>query len=266
MYLLSNQLSGNIPSELGNLTNLTQLFLSDNQLTGCVPAALRNVAANDFASLGLPFCSAQNPTPTPTATPAAAAAAAPAGKPSLTVRAAGATSVSVTWTAVAGATGYDLWRYDGAWAEVGAGLTGTSYTDTGLTTGQTYYYAVAAVNARGRGPWSDNKRVTLSNDAGDPTPTPTPTVTPTPRPSGAQTSAASDRAALVALYNAAGGANWTNNTNWLSARPLGEWHGVTTDGNGRVTELNLYRQPVTRNDSARTGQPLQPDISEPLRK
>ena len=72
---------------------------------------------------------------------------------------------------MAGATGYDLWRYDGAWAEVGAGLTGTSYTDTGLTTGQTYYYAVAAVNARGRGPWSDNKRVTLSNDAGDPTPT-----------------------------------------------------------------------------------------------
>ena len=51
---------------------------------------------------------------------------------------------------------------------------------------------------------------------------------------------AADRAALVTLYNATGGANWTNNTNWLSNEALSEWHGVTTDGNGRVTELDLY--------------------------
>ena len=48
-----------------------------------------------------------------------------------------------------------------------------------------------------------------------------------------------DRAALFALYNATDGANWRNNTNWLSARPLGEWYGVTTDGTGRVVELDL---------------------------
>ena len=35
------------------------------------------------------------------------------------------------------------------------------------------------------------------------------------------------------------GPNWANNTNWLSDRPLGEWHGVTTDANGRVTRLIL---------------------------
>ena len=52
--------------------------------------------------------------------------------------------------------------------------------------------------------------------------------------------AASDRAALVALYNATDGLNWSrNNTNWLSGRPLGEWYGVTTDANGRVTHLDL---------------------------
>ena len=28
-------------------------------------------------------------------------------------------------------------------------------------------------------------------------------------------------------------------TNWLSDRPLGEWFGVTTDENGRVTHLEL---------------------------
>ena len=48
-----------------------------------------------------------------------------------------------------------------------------------------------------------------------------------------------DRAALVALYEATDGPNWTNKENWLSAAPLGEWHGVTTDSRGRVNELNL---------------------------
>ena len=55
-----------------------------------------------------------------------------------------------------------------------------------------------------------------------------------------------DRAALVALYNATDGANWRNNTNWLSARPLGEWYGVTTDGTGRVVELDLGFGELTR--------------------
>ena len=44
---------------------------------------------------------------------------------------------------------------------------------------------------------------------------------------------------MEALYNATGGATWTNNTNWLSAMALSEWHGVTTDGTGRVTDLYL---------------------------
>ncbi|MCY3773566.1 MAG: hypothetical protein OXG98_16290 [Gemmatimonadetes bacterium] len=48
-----------------------------------------------------------------------------------------------------------------------------------------------------------------------------------------------DRAALIALYNATNGPNWTNNDNWLSELPMGQWHGVTTGGNGRVTELRL---------------------------
>ncbi len=48
-----------------------------------------------------------------------------------------------------------------------------------------------------------------------------------------------DRAVLVALYNATGGADWTNNTNWLSNEPLSEWHRVETDEDGRVTALRL---------------------------
>ena len=48
-----------------------------------------------------------------------------------------------------------------------------------------------------------------------------------------------DRAALVALYNATDGANWANSSNWLTDAPLGEWHGVRTDGRDRVIELHL---------------------------
>ena len=49
----------------------------------------------------------------------------------------------------------------------------------------------------------------------------------------------SDRAALVTLYNTTDGPNWTNRTNWLSDEPLEHWYGVTTDDDGRVTQLLL---------------------------
>ena len=54
-----------------------------------------------------------------------------------------------------------------------------------------------------------------------------------------------DRAPLVAPYNATGGANWANNSNWLSEAPLDQWYGVTTDANGRVSELNLHDNQLT---------------------
>ena len=72
------------------------------------------------------------------------------------------------------------------------------------------------------------------------TPTDTPTFTATPTPTvtlglGATT----DRAALVEFYNATVGDNWTDNTNWLSDLPLGDWYGITTNANGRVTAIEL---------------------------
>ncbi len=48
-----------------------------------------------------------------------------------------------------------------------------------------------------------------------------------------------ERDALAALYEDTDGDNWTNNRNWLSNAELDSWHGVTTDRNGRVVELDL---------------------------
>ena len=65
--------------------------------------------------------------------------------------------------------------------------------------------------------------------------------------------AASDRAALVALYNATGGANWGRNRNWLSNAPMWQWPGVITDSDGRVTKLNLYSNQLTGEIPAELG-------------
>ena len=102
-------------------------------------------------------------------------------------------------------------------------------------------------------------------------------------PSGGAGPAETDRKTLVALYNATDGENWNGSANWLSDAPLGEWEGVTTNNDGRVTALglgenalsgeipaelgslsnltwlDLSRQPLERGDTGGAGQPLQPD-------
>ena len=47
------------------------------------------------------------------------------------------------------------------------------------------------------------------------------------------------RAALMALYDAAGGPNWPANGHWGTAVPVADWDGVTTDADGSVTHLYL---------------------------
>ena len=52
-----NELSGEIPTELGNLSNLTYLHLNDNELSGCVPSSLEDQLDFGYSALGdLPFC------------------------------------------------------------------------------------------------------------------------------------------------------------------------------------------------------------------
>ncbi|CAN0280957.1 unnamed protein product, partial [Ectocarpus sp. 12 AP-2014] len=63
-----------------------------------------------------------------------------------------------------------------------------------------------------------------------------------PHPPQRPTSAimSTDRAALVALYNATDGDNWTNNTNWNTDAPLGQWYGTgRVNDQGRVVMLDL---------------------------
>ena len=56
-------MTGEIPAELGSLSNLETLYLSHNRLTGCIPEGLRDVANNDFQILGLDFCEVDSSDP-----------------------------------------------------------------------------------------------------------------------------------------------------------------------------------------------------------
>ncbi len=48
-----------------------------------------------------------------------------------------------------------------------------------------------------------------------------------------------EREILIAFYNATNGPHWVRRDNWLTNAQLGSWHGVATDGQGRVTGLDL---------------------------
>ncbi|BCU76113.1 LamG-like jellyroll fold domain-containing protein [Luteolibacter sp. LG18] len=68
---------------------------------------------------------------------------------------AGTTQVALAWTAPTGATGYDVLRSTvagGPYSVVSTNQTAVSYTDTGLTTGTTYYYVVVARSATSESP------------------------------------------------------------------------------------------------------------------
>ena len=62
---------------------------------------------------------------------------------------------------------------------------------------------------------------------------------------GMECAPATDRDLLVETYDATGGANWVRKENWLTDAPLGEWSGISVDGDGRVNGLNLPRNDLT---------------------
>ena len=134
--LSSNFLTGEIPRELGRLSNLQEIRLSGNLLTGCIPVALKDVPTNDLSSLNLLDC--------PTA---------PEG---LTVGTPGETSVVLSWTAVSNADKYRVehrlrstryWVVDAGtrdWVVADDTLTATSHTMSGLNCEWEYSFRISA--------------------------------------------------------------------------------------------------------------------------
>jgi fibronectin type 3 domain-containing protein len=99
-------------------------------------------------------------------TSAPAAPAAPAGLEAT----AGNGQVALTWTASTGATGYNVKRSTtsgSGYAAVASGqVTGTSFTDTSVANGTTYYYVVTAINDGGESDGSSQVSATPAAPTG----------------------------------------------------------------------------------------------------
>ena len=120
-------------------------------------------------------------------------------------------SVSVSWNAASGVTGYDVnYSTDGkySWTRTSTNQSGTSYTLTGADSGKDYVFAVRAVNSGGSSGWANS-----------------PTA-PTPPPSGVSSVSATHQSATsytlsgadatktyvfgVRAVNSGGSSGWTN--------------------------------------------------------
>ena len=223
LYLDNNQLSGPIPAELGRLTGLKVTRFAGNALTGCVPNGLRylmnapdvtmldpeatddemlTLPAQDFIpdALGLPFCTLSSLTLS-----------------GVTLEPAFASDTVVYTASVA---------YTVESTTVTATLHNSNDT---ISIMKGISYPSGATVPLAVGP----NEITIKVTPTDRTPTHTYTVTIF------RAEAEVDQATLMALYNSTDGRRWTNRANWGSTEPLNTWYGVSTDTNGRVTELNL---------------------------
>ena len=266
LYLSQNMLSGEIPEELGDLTSLQYLYLYENELSGEIPSWLVNLTG----LLELSLWSNQLTGTIPTGR-------APAQVRAALVVLYNATD-GANWTDNTNWVSFNapLSEWHGVSTDEQGrveelrlsanGLTGTIGAELGVLTHLTGLYLndneltgpippelanltqLQVFDVRNTGlscvtagselhTWL--KTINSQGAVVCVAPPPPPPPPPPPRPRGGG-GVATDRAALVALYDATGGANWTNSTNWKSTEALSEWFGVSTDADGRVTELSLW--------------------------
>jgi Leucine-rich repeat (LRR) protein len=192
-YLLlgANRLSGSIPLHLGDLVNLQEIFLASNQLSGSIPARLCDLTISQYSFHDLGYNKLVDG-------PACIAAidegweytqtVPPRGLQATLI---GAGQVRLTWTPI-------LYTWHGGYYEISystntngpftvCGVTSskedTTYTVSGLTSEETYYFRMRsytpAHDVQQNDLWSDYSTMAALLVA-TPTPTPTSSTTPTP--------------------------------------------------------------------------------------
>ncbi len=203
LWLSGNDLTGSIPKELGNLSSLSTLFLYENDLTGSIPAELGQLSG--LRGLRL---SGNRLTDS-----------IPAALGDLT----SLTDLFLDDNRLTGSVPPDLGnltRLTSLWLNDNAGLNGPLPVELADTmTLDSFHYSDTGLCVP-----ADNDFETWLDAIEDHDGT-----------------IGCERAALEALYNATGGANWKYSTNWMDdTLSLGQWFGVVTDSTtGRVSQLHL---------------------------
>ncbi len=213
LELDGNELSGSIPSSLGNLSNLVGLSLWSNELSGSIPSSLGNLSNLEVLYLDNNELSGSIP--------------------SSLGSLANLEELNLWSNELSGSIPSSLGNLSNL--EVlyldDNRLSGSIPSELGSLSGLEWLY-LSGNELSGCIP--EELKDTPYND-----------LDALGLPFCGSDSESPDRAALVALYDSSDGPNWSNSANWLSDRPLGEWYGVITDENGRVTGLNLAANQLT---------------------
>ena len=219
LVLSVNGLVGALPSELGTLDSLRTFNVAATSMSGLVPASFTDLELESFLVNGTELCVPPSladwlDSIPRTDNPPECASRVSVEPSSLTFGAAGDTArLSVT---VIGPEGNAVASPAVTWAS--GNIRVARVDTTGLVTARTS--GVTTVTATYDSLTAGAAEVAVKLPG-------------------------SDRAALEAFYHATGGDDWTNNTNWLSDAPLGEWYGVRTKGDGRVDNLSLLSNNLT---------------------
>ena len=262
LSLRDNDLTGELPPELGNLANLERLYLSDNGLTGEIPPELGNLA-----NLGVMYWDGN------------AGLCAPGTRQFIDFVAgvwetggpfcheADASVLGVLYESAGGSS----WSSSDGWLQPGP-LSDWHGVETDTVAGRVVALDLSGNGLSGALPWSLSSlkalrelRVHDNSELGGRLPLAmtalalrafrydgTGLCTPA-EPSfrdwlqsiashsgaGIECPPLTDRDVLEVLYGSTGGPNWNRKDNWLTAVPLEDWHGVRTDDQGRVTAINL---------------------------
>jgi Leucine-rich repeat (LRR) protein len=220
LFLYNNQLSGSIPTELGNLTNIRTLFLYNNQLSGQIPQSLADRIANGLGRYNFdnsPYVNAIADQFTYHNQP-------------LTL------NVSVSDIDTGGNDSNDNLTLSFTSSNTSL-INSSNFLVTG--TGSDRTITITPISGQSG---SATITMTLTDMSGEQT------VKTFALTVGEQLLNTQDYAALKALYQSTGGANWTDNTGWKdwdfsSNTPpalsvVSQWKGMRLTGD-RVTELDL---------------------------
>jgi len=238
-----NQLTGTISVEIGNLTNLTSLQLSSNQFTGAVPTEIGNLTSLTYLEL---YGNSLTDLPDLTGLSALTSLELQDNYFQFDDLEPNAGITGITYSPqkqISGVADISISVADPLNISYTVGGTGNLYQwfkdSEPIPDANDDSYVVSSATASDAGDYY----LQITNPAAPLltlTTLPT-TVTVEGDPYGGVIQ--QDYEALVALYNATDGANWTNNTNWLTGQ-VSTWHGVTVTGD-RVTSLELNSNQLT---------------------